>query len=233
MPDQALIDELKQKMSLLGIEKPDDSSPDGIGFTEVTKVAKDASAVLEKAQSLADQVNKAIEKYTEATSNCNLAKEHNKQANDQTGNATVIINSTVKKIETLSQALTNLTDFVNGEGEIGKRMIDLNRKITEANSNVETALNERDSAEEIYTATKAKLDQEKAENDLENKVDTFTDSINKMRQTEADAKNLENNVKNLIDEVETYKQNLQKLKSDYDKVKDEVNKEKVKELFCF
>ena len=228
MPDQALIDNLKKQMSNLGIEKPTDpNSDEGIGFGEVSKVAQAATDVLRKAQVLANQVNTAIENYSAATENCNLAKADNIEANKQAVTATGIITSTVEKIKNLSDELEKLTNFVSGKGAIGQQMTDLNRKVTEANSNVDTALKEADEAKAQYDETKEKLEKEKAENDLENRVNEFTDSIDKMRQTQMDAKDLESNVQSLIDEVDEYKQILQKLKSDYSDVKHKVNKEKV------
>ena len=118
--------------------------------------------------------------------------------------------------------------FVKGEGDIGQRMTELNRKITEANSNIEAAMQETQIAEEQYEETKAEFEREKAENDIEAKAKDFTDSVDKMRKTQLDAKDLEDGVKQLMMDVEQYNDLLTKLKEDYQKVRKRVNEEQVR-----
>ena len=110
-------------------------------------------------------------------------------------------------------------------------MTELNRKITEANSNIEAAMQETQIAEEQYEETKAEFEREKAENDIEAKAKDFTDSVDKMRKTQLDAKDLEDGVKQLMMDVEQYNDLLTKLKEDYQKVRKRVNEEQVRRYF--
>lgn len=228
MPDQNEIDQLKKKMAELGIEKSSDASSDQAAgtFSEVTKVAKQATEVLQKAKELASQVDKAIDNYSEATENCKAAKSNNEEASDQAKSAQSIITGTLEKIQHLDSELKELKNFVNGAGAIGQRMTDLNRKITEANSNIETALNEAEEARDQHDVTKAKLEEEK-KNGLEEKVNEFTDSIDKIRNTQNDAIDLKNNVTKLINDVNKYKEELERLKNAYKDVRAKVDSEKL------
>ena len=86
-------------------------------------------------------------------------------------------------------------------------------------------------AEEQYEETKAEFEREKAENDIEAKAKDFTDSVDKMRKTQLDAKDLEDGVKQLMMDVEQYNDLLTKLKEDYQKVRKRVNEEQVRTYF--
>ena len=231
MPDQDLIDKLKRQMMDLGIEKAgENEGGNGIGIKEVSQVASDASKVLQEARDLSDKVSKAIEAYGTADENCEEAKKFNNLSKEKAGAANDKITKTTRKIQELKNQLENLTTFVNGEGPVGQKMIQLNRNITEANNKVTNAITDVEDVKIKYDETKDKLDAEKAAG-LESEVSEFVDSVNKMRKTQKEASDLEDDVQKLLDNVEKYKKDLETLKSSYETVKDDLDAEKVILIF--
>lgn len=181
--------------------------------------------MLKRAQELAQQVQTAIDNYDTAKESCESAEQFNKEAQIAKNSTDLVIKEVVGKIQNLSSELDQLQKFVNGEGDIGQRMTELNRKITEANSNIEAAMQETEMAEEQYSQTKEEFERQKSENDVESKAKDFTDSVDKLRRTQLDAKELEDGVKQLMADVKEYNDLLSKLKGDYEVVKAKVEKE--------
>ena len=168
----------------------------------------------------------ALKHYGDAESNCNLAKELNAKAQQNSDTGNELHGQVVESVEKLKALVENLDQLVNKEDGISEKVKKINRKIIAIQGNERNSTQLSEAADKMYDVVKADYDIEK-EKDTFKTGEDFTSKVEDLRLTQNKAFRLQDNVKQLMEEVKAYKQEWEELQNRHKAIKAEVDNKKV------
>ena len=171
----------------------------------------------------------ALKHYGDAENNCNLAKDLNTKAQQNSDTGNELHGQVVESVEKLKALVENLNQLVNKEDGISEKVKKINRKIIAIQGNERNSTQLSEAADKMYDVVKADYDLEK-EKDTFKTGEDFTIKVEDLRLTQNKAFRLQDNVKQLMEEVKAYKKEWEELQNRHKAIKAEVDSKKVRML---